>query len=50
MKENPSGLTIQQADIEDNFVTGLEAWAYEDTALEGEERVEAMQRIIEARV
>jgi len=49
MRENPSGLNIQQADIEDNFVTGLEAWAYEDTALEGEKRVEAMRRIIEAR-
>ena len=54
MKEklsSPSDLTIQQAGIEDDFVTGLQAWVDEATAPEGEreKRVEAMRRMIEAR-
>ena len=37
--------------IEGDFLTGLQAWVDEDTALEGEkeQRVEAMQRIMEAK-
>ncbi len=54
MKENssnPSGLPTPQAGIEDDFVTGLQAWVDEATAPEGEreKRVEAMRRMIDAR-
>ena len=51
MKENLFDLPIPQSGIEDNFVTGLQAWVDEATALEGErgQRVIAMRRIIEAK-
>ncbi len=49
MKENLSGLPIPQVGIEDYFVTGLEAWVESANTEEKESRVEAMQRMIEAR-
>jgi len=50
MRENllgPSDLPIAQVGIEDDFVTGLQAWV--NSAEPGELRAEAMRRMIEAR-
>jgi hypothetical protein len=47
MRENLSGLPITQDGIEDDFVTGLQAWV--NSAEPGELRAEAMQRIIDAK-
>ena len=47
MRENLSGLPITQDGIEDDFVTGLQAWV--NSAEPGELRAEAMQRIIYAK-
>jgi len=47
MRENLSGLPITQDGIEDDFVTGLQAWV--NSAEPGELRAEAMRRMIEAR-
>jgi|GEM_PF-1441226 len=49
MRESLLGLTIPQAGIEDDFVTGLQAWVESANPEERDSRVEAMRRMIEVR-